>query len=115
MLTAPKLLTDSLLSKLLILTLVSLCGLTLTTRAAGEVDPSFDPVINDYVPNVSVITPQPDGKILIGGFFSSIQGETRLAIARLNPDGSLDTGFNANLVNTNPVVSAIALQPDGKI
>ena len=34
---------------------------------------------------------QPDGKILIGGFFGSVHGTTRNLIARLNSDGTLDT------------------------
>ncbi len=37
---------------------------------------------------------------------------TRNNIARLNPDGTLDTAFNPN---ANGVVYAIAVQPDGRI
>ncbi len=55
---------------------------------------------------------QPDGKILIGGGFSSVQGTARNNIARLNTDGTLDTAFNPN---ANNEVLAIALQVDGKI
>ncbi|MBK7392594.1 MAG: delta-60 repeat domain-containing protein [Chloracidobacterium sp.] len=55
---------------------------------------------------------QPDGKILIGGIFTSILGTARNNIARLNTDGTLDTAFNPN---ANGGVFAIALQPDGKI
>jgi len=32
--------------------------------------------------------------VLIGGYFSSVNGVTRSRVARLNADGSLDTGFN---------------------
>ena len=39
---------------------------------------------------------QPDGKILIGGFFTSVLGVTRNNIARLNTDGTLDMAFNPN-------------------
>ena len=39
---------------------------------------------------------QPDGKILIGGIFTSVLGVTRNNIARLNTDGTLDTAFNPN-------------------
>ena len=55
---------------------------------------------------------QPDGKLLIGGTFSSVLGVARNNIARLNTDGSLDTGFNPN---ANNEVDAIAVQADGKI
>ena len=42
---------------------------------------------------------QADGKILIGGGFTTIGGVARNRIARLNPDGSLDTGFDPNANN----------------
>ncbi|MFN0279867.1 MAG: cohesin domain-containing protein [Pyrinomonadaceae bacterium] len=62
--------------------------------------------------NVSATAVQPDGKILIGGQFTSVLGATRNNIARLNVDGTLDTAFDPN---SNSVVRAIAIQTDGKI
>ena len=69
------------------------------------------------VPNLDVyaIALQADGKILIGGAFTSINGGGQFArnfIARLNSDGTVDAGFNPNASNR---VFAIAVQPDGKI
>jgi hypothetical protein len=55
---------------------------------------------------------QPDGKILIGGSFSSVLGLTRNNIARLNRDGTLDTSFDPD---AHGVVLSIAVQVDGKI
>jgi uncharacterized delta-60 repeat protein len=55
---------------------------------------------------------QADGKILIGGEFTTIGGTTSNNIARLNPDGSLDIDFNPN---ANGLVRSIAVQADGKI
>ena len=55
---------------------------------------------------------QPDGKVLIGGRFTNVLGVVRKNIARLNTDGTLDTGFDPN---ANGDVSAIAVQTDGKI
>ena len=55
---------------------------------------------------------QPDGKILIGGHFSSVLGVSRNNIARLNTDGTLDMAFNPN---ANGNVLTIAVQADGKI
>lgn len=55
---------------------------------------------------------QEDGKILIGGLFSTVQGQPRSRIARLNANGSLDTGFNPTADNA---VYSIAVQPDGRI
>jgi uncharacterized delta-60 repeat protein len=37
---------------------------------------------------------QPDGKIVIGGFFTTVEGVKRNRIARLNTNGSLDTSFD---------------------
>src|ERR1700730_1674839 len=47
----------------------------------------FDPNAND---TVRVVVVQPDGKILIGGRFTSVSGVAGNYIARLNPDGTLD-------------------------
>ena len=55
---------------------------------------------------------QPDGKMLIGGSFSSVLGVARNNIARLNTNGSLDGSFNPN---ANGEINAIAVQADGKI
>ncbi len=44
--------------------------------------------------------------------FSSVLGVSRNNIARLNPDGTLDTAFNPN---ANNQIRSIALQSDGKI
>lgn len=57
---------------------------------------------------------QPDGKILIAGNFTSVGASPRSRIARLNADGTLDSGFGDVGVDTLEV-RAIALQPDGKI
>lgn len=75
----------------------------------GTIDPNFSPSADN---TVNVVTLQPDGKILIGGFFTSISGQPRSHIARLNPDGTLDAAFNPN---ADDLVQAIVLQPDGKI
>lgn len=85
----------------------------------GQYDVSFTPGSGaDNFINAVVL--QPDGKILIGGGFSSYTGLSRNGIARLNADGTLDASFNpgagvnSGAVAANPV-QAIALQPDGKV
>ncbi len=65
--------------------------------------------------SVSSMALQNDGKILIGGYFTSYNGIVRTNIARLNADGSLDASFNTPGTGVNRGVNAIALQPDGKI
>src|SRR5437667_7261064 len=80
------------------------------SRGQSAVD-GFDPNAADGL--ATAIAVQADGKILVGGGFGSIGGQTRNDIARLNADGSLDSAFiNAN---TNDLINAVAVQPDGKI
>ncbi|HEX8266202.1 MAG TPA: FG-GAP-like repeat-containing protein [Pyrinomonadaceae bacterium] len=82
-------------------------------NADGTTDPTFDPG-SGFNSQVNVIVVQPDGKILVGGEFTSYNGEPRSKLARLLPNGSLDNGFTANVTQSGAVYS-IALQPDGKI
>jgi len=56
---------------------------------------------------------QTDGKIIIGGGFSSFNGISIKKIARLNSDGSLDNSFNPG-IGPNGGVFSIAIQNDGK-
>lgn len=59
---------------------------------------------------------QPDGKIVIGGRFSSVNGIARNNIARLNGDGTLDRTFAEQPAQgVNGQVSALAIQPEGGI
>jgi uncharacterized delta-60 repeat protein len=76
---------------------------------AGGLDASFRPDANGRLQSVGL---QADKKILIGGSFTSIAGQTRRGFARLNASGSLDTGFKPDL--DGPVI-AFAEQTDGKI
>jgi uncharacterized delta-60 repeat protein len=74
----------------------------------------FNPNANGAI---RVVVVQPDGKILIGGDFTTLLSSgsfslQRRHIARLNPDGSVDNTFNPN---ANGSVFAIALQAGGKI
>src|SRR6185503_16496669 len=56
--------------------------------------------------NVWSIAVQPEGKILVGGEFTTLAGSPRNAIGRLNADGSIDTAFNPGVTKTsgNPIV-----------
>jgi uncharacterized delta-60 repeat protein len=79
-------------------------------------DGSLDSTLNTQVErleSVRSIAVQPDGKILIAGDFSKINGATRRALARLHPNGSLDTTFNP--VVGGLALSKVVLQSDGKI
>lgn len=58
---------------------------------------------------------QPDGKILVGGFFSYADSAARQSLIRLNADGSLDATFNPGGVGGDNSCRAILLRPDGKM
>jgi uncharacterized delta-60 repeat protein len=65
---------------------------------------------------INGIAIQSDGKILLGGSFTTWNGTTVNRIARLNSDGTLDTAFTSNTgIALNGSVSRIAVQSDGKI
>lgn len=83
-------------------------------NADGTLDTTFDPGTGPGAFNVTCITEQPDGRILVGGGFPSFNGTSSSMIVRLNPDGSVDPGFDTGL-GADWIVFAIALQPDGKI
>lgn len=78
----------------------------------GSLDTTFVPA--DIDNSVLSLKVQADGKILIGGNFTTVNGSTRNRIARLNANGSLDTTFNAGS-GPDGSVSAMALQPDGYV
>jgi uncharacterized delta-60 repeat protein len=79
----------------------------------GGIDISFNPGAGADNP-VYALAVQPDGKVLIGGTFSTFNGVPRNGIARLNSNGTLDAAFNPG-TGANGTVRAIAVQSDGKI
>jgi|GEM_PF-1608191 len=78
----------------------------------GSLDVSFNPGAGPDTP-VLCMALQADGKILIGGGFTSVDGTSRSRIARLNSNGTLDLSFTP--LFTNDAVRSIVVQPDGKI
>ncbi len=90
----------------------------------GSLDTSFDgdgKVLTDLVgqDEIKAVAVQSDGKIVVAG-----RNYNDIAVARYNPDGSLDTTFDedgivvtgiASVYGDNDDGRAIALQPDGKI
>lgn len=98
-------------------------GLTPSAVAApGDLDPSFGTGGRQAInfgtgfSSASDIVRQPDGKLVAVGW-----DPLGFGVARFNPNGSLDTSFSGDgLQSTNFVVDfdsaeGVALQPDGKI
>lgn len=79
----------------------------------GEVDAGFDPGNGADFP-VTAIAVQANGRLVIGGRFTRIDGFDRNRIARLNPDGSVDPEFDAG-DGANGTIETLVLQPDGRI
>jgi len=85
--------------------------------AEGRLDPS----LNAYVMSaccsaqgaIRQIVPQPDGRVVISGFFTNVSGIGCAGIARLEQDGNVDPGF---VVQPRPGYGKadLTLLPDGK-
>lgn len=85
----------------------------------GNIDTSFNSgqagaAATDSNQQISTVAVQPDGKILIGGYFHSYDGLARNHIARLLPNGFPDTSFAIG-TGFNGYVNDIVVQSDGKI
>lgn len=79
------------------------------TALGSSVGTDFVPAVNGAV-YTQVL--QPDGKIIIGGQFTTVSGSTASNIARINPDGTVDRTFDAV---ADDLVYTITLQADGKL
>jgi uncharacterized delta-60 repeat protein len=90
----------------------------------GSLDPSFagNGTLRTSFGGEEVATAvaiQPDGRIVAAGEASD--GDGKFALARYDPDGSLDTGFGGDGTVLTDIgggddgANAVAIQPDGKI
>jgi uncharacterized delta-60 repeat protein len=88
-------------------------------NADGTLDASFNPSASGPLYSSVVVyslVVQADDKILVGGSFTTFNGQPRSCLARLNPDGSLDSTFNPEAgIGSSRFIRSLALQPDGKI
>lgn len=102
------------------------CFAILRCNADGSLDSTFDEdgewlfdfgTSEDIIRSIAI---QDDHKILVAGY-CHLPPSIYMAIARINPNGSLDSTFSANgtIVTTvggySGAATAVALQPDGKI
>jgi uncharacterized delta-60 repeat protein len=82
-------------------------------NADGSKDAAFDNTtgFNSTVLSIAIDS---NGKIYVGGQFTTYKGATNNYIIRLNSDGSKDTGFD-NTTGFNGTVTSIAIDTNGKI
>jgi uncharacterized delta-60 repeat protein len=109
----------------LTLSLIALFCLPPLILADGELDPTFD---GDGKVNTAIrgnsfadaVVIQPDGKIITAGN-DNTNDKYDFALARYNPDGSLDEGFEGHggvvtdFGGSYDQAHSVVLQPDGKI
>jgi uncharacterized delta-60 repeat protein len=112
---------------LLLIVLLALAP-TASSAAPGDLDPSFGSagkVVTDFggtYGGASAVAVQPDGKIVVAGNTGNLYEARSFAVARYNPDGSLDDSFSGDGMQTTDVGGGfgsgghgLAVQPDGKI
>ncbi len=99
-----------------IVTLFSIINLTLLSQP-GSIDLSFDPGTgagNNWVKGIAI---QNDGKIILGGAFTSFASSTQNRLVRVNNNGTVDNTYNIgtgpsswveciiNLSNNNSIIA----------
>jgi uncharacterized delta-60 repeat protein len=83
--------------------------------SSGALDPDFTLGTMATGGVIKALAVQPDGKILIGGTFTSYAGTARNRLARLNANGTLDTTFMATGTGFDGEVLEIVVLPDERI
>lgn len=87
----------------------------------GSLDTSFDGdgvLITDfgYLEEGYSVIQQSDGKIVVlGQIIAPYNYGPKLALARYNPDGSLDVSFSGNFSNRAPTLSGLPTAPDSAL
>jgi uncharacterized delta-60 repeat protein len=87
------------------------CGHFARLNADGSMDSSFSSSQGSGADDiVRAVVVQGDGKVVIGGDFTHVDGVARNHVARLNTDGSVDTTFDPGATLNGPVY-ALAVPP----
>jgi uncharacterized delta-60 repeat protein len=116
--------------------LVAAALVLIVSRFAGANDGALDPAFGNFLAGRSRIAfpsapgfdfatgaaVQADGKIVLAGLLNNVQSASPpgAGVARLNADGSIDSGFGSGSGGAVVIAGAsnawdVALQPDGKI
>ena len=89
------------------------CDYIARLNAHGSLDTTFNHRYG-FDDQVTSLALQPDGKVIVGGEFTTFNHTTRNRIARLNADGTLDMSFDTGR-GFESSVNKLALQQDGKV
>ncbi len=100
------------LASLYALLLLVAAGSAVAQVTSGDLDTAFSSSANAAVNAIAV---QPDGKVIIGGAFTSVANQARGRLARLGTNGTVEAVATFANPELNGTVTGIALLPDGKI
>jgi uncharacterized delta-60 repeat protein len=70
---------------------------------------------SSFSDQINAMVVDAEGRIYLGGGFTSIAGVTRTRVARLLADGTVDPSWNAAGTGPNNAVQALALEADGRL
>ena len=80
-------------------------------NADGTLDGNFSDPTSSVNAAIRALVLQTDTKVLIGGFFTNINGNIANHLARLNYDGSIDSTFNPGAAADNNVFAVAETAP----
>lgn len=90
------------------------CSRIIRLNANGSIDAGFN-IGTGFDDDARTLAIQTDGKILIGGDFTTYNGSTANRIIRLNTDGTGDNSFNSGSGFSDAGVNVIKLDSSGSI
>ena len=83
------------------------------SNAGLEKVPAFNPIVGDEA-EILDLSRYPDGKLLVAGFFSHVNGSPRFGLARLLVNGNLDLDFQPFADQPGGWSMAALALPDGR-
>lgn len=82
----------------------------------GAVDATFNTNIGSGSPTqINAVAVDANGRILVGGTFTTFNGQAHPRIVRLNSNGTIDNGFSVGTGVSSGAITSIAIRPDGRI
>jgi uncharacterized delta-60 repeat protein len=92
----------------------SFVGTCTRVNSDGSRDTGFRPPALPSWSGPQALAVLPNGQILMGGDFTTVNGRARRLLARLNPDGTLDESFTTPFDRNGFAASLVPL-PDGRL
>ena len=90
------------------------CNRIIRLNSNGAIDTAFG-IGTSFNDNIGALSLQLDGKILVGGDFTSYNGTLTNRIIRLNSDGSIDSSFTSGSGFSSVGVNSIKVDSSGAI